>query len=178
MSRFDLDILGVLCVTTISSLILSSPNNSLQNILSEFDEFPTRCKTSSQSIPDRAACSYLLPASALRCSNRFQQVPTISVLVLPNLPMCGFNLFHLVSTPRHCFQPFSNTSDRWPNAYRRVSCHSHKDLPASHGNELCDKRYGPHWQRSPQLHTQTCVGMIYICVCVGIYTYIPQHIYI
>ena len=170
MSRFDLDILGVLCVTTISSLILSSPNNSLQNILSEFDEFPTRCKASSQSIPDRAACSYLLPASALPCSNRFQQVPTGSNRFqqvptgsnrfqqvptgsyrfqqvptgsnrfqqvptgsnrfqqvptgsnnqrfgVANLPMCGFNLFHLVSTPRHCFQPFSNMSDRWPDAY-------------------------------------------------------------
>ena len=104
MSRFDLDILGVLCVTTISSLILSSPNNSLQNILSEFDEFPTRCKTSSQSIPDRAACSYLLPASALRCSNRFQQVPTISVLVLPNLPMCGFTLFQRHVTVFNRFQ--------------------------------------------------------------------------
>ena len=93
-------------------------------------------------------------------SNRFQQVPTGSNnqrFGVANLPMCGFNLFHLVSTPRHCFQPFSNTSDRWPDAYRIVSCHAHKDLPASHGNELCDKRYGPHWQRSPQLHTQTCV---------------------
>ena len=101
MPRFDLDILGVLCVTTISSLILSSPSNSLQNILSEFDEFPTRCKASSQSIPDRAACSYLLPASALRCSNRFQQVPT------------GSNRFQQVPTGSNRFQQVPTGSNRF-----------------------------------------------------------------
>ena len=54
--------------------------HSLENILSsEFDGFPTRCKASSQSIPNRAAtCCYLFqPYPGVPSgSNRFQQVPT------------------------------------------------------------------------------------------------------